>query len=131
MHPRSGLLNPQAYMTTYIEELKRFYDIRILNPDEKNFAPEYIKEWAQKCRDQGIDKICGLAQKDSWHHALINRELGHVSISALAYLIAMNKFMQRTIEEKPFWFEPCDPDKEDDETLAAKVPAMTIYAKTI
>merc|ERR1711959_561530 len=119
--PIIGLLNPQAYMEKYLKELESSFDIRVLNPDEQNFAPEYIKEWAQKVKDEGINYVCGLAQKDSWHHALINRELGHVSISPLAYLIAMNKYMQRTIEPKPFWYADCDPMKESDEELEKKI----------
>jgi hypothetical protein len=119
--PVIGLLNPQPYMKKYIDELRTRFDIRIITPDETNFSPDYIKLWAQLCRDQGINYVCGLAQKDSWHHALINRELGHVSISALAYLISMNKYMQRTIEPKPFWFTACDPMTEDDEDLIKKV----------
>lgn len=119
--PRIGLINPQPYMTKYLEEIKKDWDMVILSPDETDFSPECMKKWAQFARDKGLKCVVGLAQKDSWHHCLINRELGNVSISALAYLIAMNKFMQRTIEVHPFWFEPCDPMIETDEVLAAKV----------
>ena len=69
------------------------------------------------------------SQKDSWQHSILNRELGHTSISSLAYLIAMNKYMQRVLEEeaKPvkgtFFFAPVTPETETNEEIAAKVPA--------
>merc|ERR1712054_522344 len=61
-------------------------------------------------------------------HSIINRELGHTSISSLAYLIAMNKYMQRVLEEeaKPvkgtFFFAPVTPEVESNEEIAAKIP---------
>ena len=68
------------------------------------------------------------SQKDSWQHSILNRELGHTSISSLAYLIAMNKYMQRVLEEeaKPvkgtFFFAPVTPETESNEEIAAKIP---------
>ena len=70
----------------------------------------------------------GLAQKDSWQHSILNREMGHTSISSLAYLIAMNKYMQRVLEEEAktekgkFFFAPVTPETETNEQIAAKVP---------
>ena len=119
--PRIGLINPQPYMSKYLEEIKQTWDIVLITPDEGDHSPATMKKWAQFCRDNGLKHVVGLAQKDSWSHCLINRELGNTSISALAYLIAMNKFMQRTIEPHPFWFEACDPMAEADDVLAAKV----------
>jgi len=55
--------------------------------------------------------------------------MGHTSISSLAYLIAMNKYMQRVLEEEAktekgtFFFAPVTPETETNEEIAAKVPA--------
>ncbi|CAD7944594.1 unnamed protein product [Amoebophrya sp. A25] len=117
-----GLLNPQPYMAKYIEQLRHRYNITILNPDETDSSKETIAALAAECKEKDIPSIVGLAQKDSWQHALINREMGHVSISSLAYLVAMNKFMQRTIEAKPFFFAPVTPETETNDEIVAKIP---------
>lgn len=117
-----GLLNPQPYMSKYIEQLRARYDIHILNPDETDSSKPLIASLAEECKKENLPCVVGLAQKDSWQHALINRELGHTSISSLAYLVAMNKYMQRTIEEKPFWFAAVTPETETNEEILAKIP---------
>ncbi|CAD7937048.1 unnamed protein product [Amoebophrya sp. A120] len=118
-----GLLNPQPYMSKYIEQLRARYDIHIMTPDETDSSKPMIASLAAEARDKGLPCVVGLAQKDSWQHALINREMGSVSISSLAYLVAMNKYMQRTIEKKPFWFAPVTPENETNEEIIAKIPA--------
>ena len=88
-----------------------------------------INKILAQCKSAGLPCVVGLAQKDSWQHSILNREMGHVSISSLAYLIAMNKYMQRVLEEeaKPvkgtFFFAPVTPETETNDEIAAKVPA--------
>jgi len=118
-----GLLNPQAYMTKYLQELSHRYNIIVLNPDETDSSLPTIKALAKQAKDAGCSCVVGLAQKDSWQHALINREMGAVSISSLAYLVAMNKYMQRTIEKKTFFFKPCTPETESNDEIFAKIPS--------
>merc|ERR1719352_1135293 len=132
-----GLLNPQKYMTKYLKELESKYDLTYLTDiDDGSKGPGSIIDSSKpsiakvlaQCKDAGLPCVVGLAQKDSWQHSILNREMGHVSISSLAYLIAMNKYMQRVLEEEAktekgkFFFAPVTPETETNEQIAAKVP---------
>eukprot|EP01052_Picozoa_sp_SAG31_P018760 SAG31_NODE_1342_length_8700_cov_12.667829_7_plen_513_part_00 len=127
-----GLLNPQQYMTKYIRELREppfSYDIDIIECDETDASEEHIAQLAKRAQDNGVPAVVGLAQKDSWQHSLINRKMGSKSISSLAYLVAMNKYMQRVIEQKTdymqsreFFMCPVTPETETDEEILAKIP---------
>jgi hypothetical protein len=133
-----GLLNPQKYMTKYLKELESRYDMTYLTDiDDGSKGPGSIIDSSRAsidkvlslCRKKGLPCVVGLAQKDSWQHSILNREMGHTSISSLAYLIAMNKYMQRVLEEEAktekgtFFFAPVTPETETNEQIAAKVPA--------
>merc|ERR1719313_1000733 len=135
--PKLGLLNPQKYMMTYLEELKEKYDMTYLTDIDDgsrgagsiiDSSRPSIDKILGQCKDAGLPCVVGLAQKDSWQHSILNREMGHVSISSLAYLIAMNKYMQRVLEEEAktekgtFFFAPVTPETETNEQIAAKVP---------
>merc|ERR1719183_1469846 len=91
-------------------------------------SKESISRVLTQARKAGLPCVVGLSQKDSWQHSILNREMGHVSISSMAYLVAMNKYMQRVLEEqaKPkkgtFFFAPVTPETESNEEIAAKVP---------
>lgn len=117
-----GLLPPQAYMKDELDKLYKQYDVKIIEIAEGDWEQASIDKWVQFCKDNSLPCVVGFAQKDSWHHALINAGLGNVTIKPLAYLIAMNKYMQRTIEKKPFWFTAIDPEKHTNEELIAKIP---------
>merc|ERR1719352_1346672 len=133
-----GLLNPQKYMMKYLDELKEKYDMTYLTDiDDGSKGPGSIIDSSKgsiakvlaQCKKAALPCVVGLAQKDSWQHSILNREMGHVSISSLAYLIAMNKYMQRVLEEEAkttkgtFFFAPVTPETETNEEIAAKVPA--------
>jgi len=135
--PKIGLLNPQKYMAKYLKEIEKKYDITYLTDiDDGTKGPgsiidsseEAIQRILGQVHQAGLPAVVGLAQKDSWQHSILNRSLGHTSISSLAYLIAMNKYMQRVLEEeaKPvkgtFFFAPVTPEVETDEQIAAKIP---------
>lgn len=117
-----GLLPPQAYMKAELDKLYKIYDVTIVPAEENNWSEEHVGKLVQFCKDKKLPSVVGFAQKDAWFHALINTGLGNVSISPHAYLIAMNKYMQRTIEKKPFFFAPIDPDKNTNEELMAMIP---------
>jgi len=119
-----GILTPQAYMAAELKKLTTEYDIVPVAPDEGDWSEDTIKYWAKYLEERDVPAVVGFAQRDAWHHALINMALGNVSISSLAFLVAMNKFMQRAISpDKDFWFAPVDPDvEEDNDALIAKIP---------
>lgn len=117
-----GLLPPQAYMKEELDKLYKVYDVVQVPAKEGDWSEEHVKYLVDFCKKKGVHSVVGFAQKDAWFHALINTGLGHVSISPHAYLIAMNKYMQRTIEKKPFFFAPISPDEATNEELAALVP---------
>jgi hypothetical protein len=135
--PKIGLLNPQKYMAKYLKEIEKKFDITYLTDiDDGSKGPGSIIDSSEEAIQRILGQIdqarlpavVGLAQKDSWQHSILNRALGHTSISSLAYLIAMNKYMQRVLEEeaKPvkgtFFFAPVTPEVETDEQIAAKIP---------
>jgi hypothetical protein len=135
--PKLGLLNPQPYMMKYLDRLQESYDITYLTDiDDGSKGPgshidsseQSIQRILKTCKSEELPVVVGLAQKDSWQHSILNRKLGHVSISSLAYLIAMNKYMQRVIEEESkekkgtFFFAPVTPETESNEQIAAKIP---------
>jgi hypothetical protein len=135
--PKIGLLNPQKYMAKYLKEIEDKYDMTyITDIDDGSKGPGSIIDSSRgsidrvlaQCKAESLPCVVGLSQKDSWQHSILNRELGHTSISSLAYLIAMNKYMQRVLEEeaKPvkgtFFFAPVTPETESNEEIAAKIP---------
>jgi len=122
--PKIGILTPQAYMAAELSKLAAEYDIVPVVPDEGDWNEGTIQFWAKRLQEQGVSIVVGFAQRDAWHHALINRALGNVSISNLAFLVAMNKFMQRAISPNAeFWFCPIDPEiEESNEPLIDKIP---------
>lgn len=120
--PRLGLLPPQAYMKEELDKLYKEYDVKIIDIAEGDWTQASIDKAVQFCKDNNLPCVVGFAQKDSWHHPLINKGLGNVSIKPTAYLIAMNKYMQRTIEKDSFFFTAIDPEKYTNEELIKKIP---------
>jgi len=125
-NPKLGLLPPQAYMSSELDKLYKKYDVSVLPAEEGNWTEEHVETLVKFCKDKEIPAVVGLAQKDAWHHALVNSGLGNTTISASAYLVAMNKYMQRTIEQKPFWFTPIDPESESIDDMWNKIPKEEI-----
>jgi len=126
MAPKLGLLPPQAYMASELEKLYKEYDVTQIPAEEGNWSEEHVNSLVEFCKKNEIPSVVGFAQKDAWHHALINAGLGNVTIAPHAYLVAMNKYMQRTIEEKPFWFQPIDPNAESNDEMWDKIPKEEI-----
>ena len=125
--PQLGLLSPQPYMLSELQKLTSRYSFVPVCIKEGDWSEETIQAWAEKLRNQGVTAVVGFAQKDAWHHCLLNRALGCDSISPLAYLTSMNKFMQRASADLTpgFWFMPVDPEVEKDNSLIiCKVPAQ-------
>merc|ERR1719353_1746670 len=125
-------------MEKYLKEIEDKYDLTyITDIDDGSKGPGSIIDSSREAigkvlatvKEAKLPCVVGLAQKDSWQDSILNRELGHPSISSLAYLIAMNKYMQRVLEEEAkatkgtFFFAPVTPETETNEEIAAKVPA--------
>ena len=126
LRPVLGILTPQEYMRQELERLSKEIQIVPVAPGEIDWSDETIAHWTQMLKAAGATGVLGLAQKDAWHHALLNRALGKVSLSSLCYLVAMSKFLQRAVVEDlmpDMWFVPIDPQSEEDSAkLAATVP---------
>ena len=84
-----GFLGPQPYMARAIEELKA--DFEIVPLEVKGWEQSAIDKAVAECKAKGIESVGGFAQKDAFHHILINQALGHTSISRVAFLYCMNK----------------------------------------
>lgn len=122
-----GFLGPQPYMAAAIEEMSKTMNVVELNP--KTWTDEEMDAVAQQCHEQGIEAVAGFAQKDAFHHILINERLGHTVPSRLAFLYCMNKYLMRTLEAKPFWFAPVDPLTETDDEIVAKITEWPFMLK--
>ena len=120
-----GFLNPQPYMTQAIEKMGETYDVHVLNP--RTWEDGEMDDIAAHCKRNGIVSVGGFAQKDAFHHILINERLGNPVPSRTAFFYCMNKYLMRTLEPEPFFFAPVDPLRESDTEIAAKFkewPAM-------
>jgi hypothetical protein len=125
--PVVGFLGPQAYMEKAFPELEKKFEIHRLHP--KGWEKEEIDKCVAECKAKGIEAVGGFAQKDAFHHILINDALGNKTIQRLAFLYCMNKYLMRKLETKPFWFDFVDPDKETDEEIVAKIKEWPFMLK--
>ncbi|MBV7433761.1 ATP-grasp domain-containing protein [Cardiobacteriaceae bacterium TAE3-ERU3] len=122
-----GFLGPQPYMKAAIDTMNEHLVVHELNP--KTWSDEEMDAMAQTCCDEGISAVAGFAQKDAFHHILINERLGNTVPSRLAFLYCMNKYLMRTLEANPFWFDYVDPMNESDEEIIAKITEWPFMLK--
>ncbi|WP_298905530.1 hypothetical protein [uncultured Aliiroseovarius sp.] len=125
--PIIGFLNPQPYMQDAITDMRSRLDVRILSPE--TWDEGEIKSLADQCTSEGVQAVAGFAQKDAFHHILINERLGNPTISRRAFLYCMNKYLMRTLETDPFWFAPIDPLAESDDEIIAKIAEWPFMLK--
>ncbi len=118
--PSVGFLSPQPYMAQAIRQMAEDWDIHPI--EAKGWEDDEVEEIATYCRDNGIESVGGFAQKDAFHHILINERLGNAVPSRLAFFYCMNKYLMRTLETNAFFFAPVDPLAESDEEIIAKIP---------
>ncbi|PIF03097.1 MAG: hypothetical protein CR979_00170 [Propionibacterium sp.] len=122
-----GFLGPQPYMDAALEDLRKTYDVHVLNP--KGWSDEEISAVVEDCKEKGIEVVAGYAQKDAFHHILINEGLGNPVMRRKAFVYCMNKYLMRTLESKPFWFIPIDPIAETDDEIIAEVTEWPFMLK--
>jgi hypothetical protein len=115
-----GFLSPQPYMQPAIESLRERFDVHVL--EAHTWQSYEIERLAAHCRDHGIRSVGGFAQKDAFHHILVNEQLGNPVPSRVAFFHCMNKYLMRTVEPHPFFFAPVDPITETDEEILARIP---------
>jgi len=118
--PQFGIINPQPYMARAIEHLARRFSIHPI--EARGWQPGEIAAIGEDCRERGIRAVGGFAQKDAFHHLLINDHLGNPVPSRLAFFHCMNKYLMRTLERRPFFFAAVDPVQESDDTIIARIP---------
>ncbi|XVX20865.1 ATP-grasp domain-containing protein [Actinomycetota bacterium] len=122
-----GFLGPQPYMKPAIEDMRTRLEVHELNPS--GWTAAEMEQVAAECRDKGIAAVAGFAQKDAFQHILINEQLGNTTISRLAFLYCMNKYLMRTLEAAPFWFAPVDPLAQTDEEIIASIAEWPFMLK--
>ncbi|MDO5627967.1 MAG: ATP-grasp domain-containing protein [Mobilicoccus sp.] len=122
-----GFLGPQPYMAQAIEKLSETYDVHELNPE--GWSAPRMDAIAEVCREKGIEAVAGYAQKDAFHHILINERLGNVAPRRQAFLYCMNKYLMRTLEADPFWFIAIDPSVESDDEIIERVAEWPFMLK--
>ena len=125
--PTFAVLGPQPYMARALEDLRKDFDLRILNPE--SWEETELDRLEAECRSQGIEAVGGFAQKDAFHHILINDRLGNAVPSRLSFLYCMNKYLMRTLEAKPFWFCAVSPMQESDEEIIDKIAEWPFFLK--
>ncbi|MCG5540015.1 MULTISPECIES: ATP-grasp domain-containing protein [unclassified Halorhodospira] len=116
-----GVINPQPYMEPALAELEQEHEAVRLYPE--HWSEGEISSTARFCREQGVVAVAGFAQKDAFHHLLINERLGNPVPSRVAFFYCMNKYLMRTLERDAFFYAPVDPLQESDEEIAARIPA--------
>ncbi|MCG5529664.1 hypothetical protein LRD18_02090 [Halorhodospira halochloris] len=119
---RFGVINPQPYMEPALKQLSESCEVRRLTP--QGWGREEIGAIADYCRDNRLSAVAGFAQKDAFHHILINEQLGNPVPGRIGFFYCMNKYLMRTLEQDPFFFAAVDPLHESDEEVAAKIPAQ-------
>lgn len=125
--PHIGFLGPQPYMQRAIDDMKQRLVVHELHP--RTYKDEEMDAIANECRAKGITAVAGFAQKDAFQHILINERLGNTVPSRLAFLYCMNKYLMRTLEANPFWFDAIDPLNESDEEIIAKISEWPFMLK--
>lgn len=115
-----GFLSPQPYMKKAIDEMQKEYNIHTI--EAKTWEEDEINSIAKFCKENKIESVAGYAQKDAFHHILINEALGNKVPSRVAFFYCMNKYLMRTLEKEAFFFAPVDPLNETDEEIIAKIP---------
>lgn len=115
-----GFLSPQPYMENAISGMQKSFNIHTVQAD--TWEDEEIARIKAFCQENNIEAVAGYAQKDAFHHILINDALGNTVPSRLAFFYCMNKYLMRTLEKAPFFFAPVDPLNETDEEIIAKIP---------
>ena len=125
--PTFAVLGPQPYMARALEDLRKDFDLRILNAE--SWEETELDRLEAECRSQGIEAVGGFAQKDAFHHILINDRLGNAVPSRLSFLYCMNKYLMRTLEAKPFWFCAVSPMQESDEEIIEKIAEWPFFLK--
>lgn len=125
--PSYGFLSPQPYMKDAIEEMSTRADIHVM--EAETWAADEIARHVDSCRAAGIRSVGGFAQKDAFHHILINEGLGNKAPSRLSFLYCMNKYLMRTLESDPFYFDYVDPLNETDDEIIAKIPHWPFMLK--
>ena len=115
-----GFLGPQPYMKLAIMEMSKELDVHTI--EAKTWEDEEIESIAKYCKENNIEAVAGYAQKDAFHHILINERLGNTVPSRLSFFYCMNKYLMRTLENDAFFFAPVDPLNETDEEIIAKIP---------
>lgn len=115
-----GFLSPQPYMDKAIKGMQENFSIHTVNA--KTWEDAEIAEIKAFCKENSIEAVAGYAQKDAFHHILINEALGNKVPTRLAFFYCMNKYLMRTLESDPFFFVPVDPLNETDDEIIAKIP---------
>ncbi|MFP4147597.1 MAG: acetyl-CoA carboxylase biotin carboxylase subunit family protein [Halorhodospira sp.] len=117
---RFGVINPQPYMEPALKALEDRFEIDRLHPH--GWDAEALRPIVEECRARRLRSVAGFAQKDAFHHLLLNEALGNQVPSRVAFFYCMNKYLMRTLERDPFFFTAVDPLQESDEAILAKIP---------
>ncbi|PCI56549.1 MAG: hypothetical protein COB45_05180 [Gammaproteobacteria bacterium] len=122
-----GFLSPQPYMKSAIENMNERINVEVI--EAKTWENQEIDNIVATCKEKGIKSVGGFAQKDAFHHILINAKLGNVTPGRTAFLYCMNKYLMRTLEENPFFFDSVDPLNETDEQIISKIKEWPFMLK--
>lgn len=125
--PVYGFLSPQPYMQKSIDDMKTRIGLEVI--EAKTWEDQEIDKIVEFCKSKNVRSVGGFAQKDAFHHILINEKLGNAVPGRLAFLYCMNKYLMRTLESNPFYFDSVDPVNETDEEIIAKIKEWPFMLK--
>lgn len=86
----------------YIDQLSNVYNIHIIEP--KVYDETELNKWVAYCKDNQIVSVTAFEQDQIFFQTLINERLGAPSLSKQSCLYSINKFLNRRLETKPFWY---------------------------
>jgi len=122
-----GFLSPQPYMEKALKDLRLVDNIEII--ETKGWSDSEIDVIVEDCKAKGVESVAGFAQKDAFHHILINEKLGLQVPSRLAFLYCMNKYLMRELETNPNYYDWVDPATETNEEIVAKIKEWPFMLK--
>lgn len=106
-----GLFPHARFFQRYLDLVSDVYEIHYISP--KAYSEEELEYWVGFCKKNGIASVSNFTHEYAFFQALLNERLQAVAPSKTSCLYLVNKFLNRALEENPFWYHQVDLDQTD------------------